>query len=244
MGAQAVGASSAVQARLTGCQVQGNGRRTVPSVEASYSFCWACLQAFMNHMHHAMCPANLFTVRTGTVSGKPARNMAMRHSFARWELGPSTLPTTMSPTACSKQQQLIGCSVAKEHHLSPGPVPDQAQELCAVQSRLSWLDGGPVYSRRIAPRDSQALRESTRPCAGLLWTDRRGGPTSGSTPLRFRVAASTAANMSSAGQSFSPPRFACSKQAALMTPGPAAPLFLGTVWSLRLLRSSNKKAKG
>jgi hypothetical protein len=45
--------------------------------------------------------AHLFTVRTGTVSGKPARNMAMRASLARWLEGPSTLPTTMSPTACS-----------------------------------------------------------------------------------------------------------------------------------------------
>ncbi len=44
--------------------------------------------------------ARLLTVRTGTVSGKPARNMAMRASLARWLDGPSTLPTTMSPTAC------------------------------------------------------------------------------------------------------------------------------------------------
>ena len=43
---------------------------------------------------------HLLTVRTGTVSGNPARNMAMRDSFARWLEAPSTLPTTISPTAC------------------------------------------------------------------------------------------------------------------------------------------------
>lgn len=51
------------------------------------------------HIQAAASPLHLLTVRTGTVSGKPARNMAMRLSLARWELGPSTLPTTMSPTA-------------------------------------------------------------------------------------------------------------------------------------------------
>ena len=43
------------------------------------------------------------TVRTGTVSGYPAKNMAMRHSLARWELGPSTLPMTTSPITCDTQ---------------------------------------------------------------------------------------------------------------------------------------------
>lgn len=32
-----------------------------------------------------------------TVSGKPARNMAILHSLARWEEGPSTEPITTSP---------------------------------------------------------------------------------------------------------------------------------------------------
>ena len=121
----------------------------MPGDEASYRFYWACLQAPMHLRNDAMCPADLFTVRTGTVSGKPARNMAMRHSLARWELGPSTLPTTMSPTACSMQQQLsLDCSVPLFEGASP--VADQAHELCAVQSRLSWLTGCLVYSRRIA----------------------------------------------------------------------------------------------
>lgn len=39
----------------------------------------------------------LLTVRTGTSSGMPAKKDAMRASFARWLLGPSTEPTTMSP---------------------------------------------------------------------------------------------------------------------------------------------------
>lgn len=39
----------------------------------------------------------LLTVRTGTSSGMPAKKLAMRASLARWLLGPSTLPTTMSP---------------------------------------------------------------------------------------------------------------------------------------------------
>jgi hypothetical protein len=41
------------------------------------------------------------TVCTGTLSGKPARNMAMRHSLARWLEGPITLPKHTSPTACT-----------------------------------------------------------------------------------------------------------------------------------------------
>ena len=41
------------------------------------------------------------TVCTGTVSGMPARNMAMRHSLARCEEGPRTLPMTTSPTSAA-----------------------------------------------------------------------------------------------------------------------------------------------
>ena len=37
------------------------------------------------------------TVCTGTVSGMPAKNDAMRHSLALCELAPRTLPMTMSP---------------------------------------------------------------------------------------------------------------------------------------------------
>ena len=44
--------------------------------------------------------ADLFTVYTGTVSGIPAKREAIRHSFARCELGPSTLPMTISWMAC------------------------------------------------------------------------------------------------------------------------------------------------
>jgi len=38
-------------------------------------------------------------VCTGTLSGYPARNIAMRASVARCDPPPSTDPTTMSPTS-------------------------------------------------------------------------------------------------------------------------------------------------
>ena len=43
----------------------------------------------------------LLTVRTGTVSGKPARNMAILHSLARCPLKGRTEPITTSPIACA-----------------------------------------------------------------------------------------------------------------------------------------------
>jgi len=62
--------------------------------------------------------ARLLTVRTGTVSGKPARNMAMRASLARWLDGPSTLPTTISPTACVRtcKTRLENCNTHLRMH--------------------------------------------------------------------------------------------------------------------------------
>jgi hypothetical protein len=50
---------------------------------------------------HVAQTANLFTVCTGTVSGIPARNIAMRHSLARCEEGPRTLPMTTSPMSAA-----------------------------------------------------------------------------------------------------------------------------------------------
>lgn len=43
----------------------------------------------------------LLTVCTGTVSGKPARIIAILHSMARWDPGARTVPTTRSPIACN-----------------------------------------------------------------------------------------------------------------------------------------------
>lgn len=59
--------------------------------------------------------ACLLTVRTGTDSGKPARNMAMRDSLARCDEGPRTLPTTMSPIACAHPANMSDSAHLKRH---------------------------------------------------------------------------------------------------------------------------------
>eukprot|EP00882_Tetradesmus_deserticola_P017989 GHRQ01019300.1.p3 GENE.GHRQ01019300.1~~GHRQ01019300.1.p3 ORF type:complete len:133 (+),score=16.13 GHRQ01019300.1:742-1140(+) len=64
---------------------------------SSTACCAAVTCGAQENMQPAALPLHLFTVRTGTSSGIPAKKLAMRASFARWLLGPSTLPTTMSP---------------------------------------------------------------------------------------------------------------------------------------------------
>ena len=46
----------------------------------------------------------LLTVATGTVYGKPASNMACRHSMWRLLEGARQLPTTTSPTSCTQEK--------------------------------------------------------------------------------------------------------------------------------------------
>lgn len=58
--------------------------------------CWCAART----AQRAQRSAHLLTVCTGTEVGKPARNMAIRHSLARWLEGPITLPKHTSPTAC------------------------------------------------------------------------------------------------------------------------------------------------
>jgi len=46
---------------------------------------------------------HLLTVWMGTVSGKPASSMAMRHSMCLCDPGASTVPTIRSPIACKSR---------------------------------------------------------------------------------------------------------------------------------------------
>ena len=167
---------------------------------------------------------HLLTVWMGTVSGKPASSMAMRHSMALWEPGASTVPTTRSPIACSTHPAIRNTVktgvAAKESSISicrSMTQPFQAQachgahiatceKLWIIDSnarhKLMWVGG---TNGLVAGDECQYMLID---CAHSPGPGKRT-VTSGSTPVCLRTATSTAHSRSSAGVSLNPPFLAC-----------------------------------
>lgn len=82
---------------------------------------------------HVVHRAHLFTVCTGTVSGIPARNMAMRHSLARCDEGPRTLPMTTSPTSAAATPVLANVALNNVASMSSAGVLERPPRRACVE---------------------------------------------------------------------------------------------------------------
>ena len=97
-----------------------------------------------------------FTVCTGTFSGKPARNIPIRHSVARWEAAPSTEPKTTSPTSCGEMPVASTAALSTAATMSSTGVSRRPP-------RLAFVKG-------VRPANTMTTSSSF----GAVWRRRRG----------------------------------------------------------------------